>query len=101
MQPSVTHHAHGVLGAPLKVSSSESSFSSNPLSKKKSHNSNRLANKGHRSEISDDEMQSTPPLDDCASHPNGKKNIDLGLCCLRGIGELELKVITFIDRLFQ
>lgn len=34
MQPSVTHHAHGVLGAPLKVSSSESSFSSNPLSKR-------------------------------------------------------------------
>ncbi|CAG88829.2 DEHA2F03454p [Debaryomyces hansenii CBS767] len=77
MQPSVTHHAHGVLGAPLKVSSSESSFSSNPLSKKKSHNSDHLANKGHRSEISDDEMQSTPPSDDCASHPNGKKNIDV------------------------
>lgn len=73
-------HVRSTLGPPLKVNSSESSFSSNLLPKNKSHNFDDFTNKDSKSENSEDEMQSTPPLDDCASHatvPNAKKNIDI------------------------
>lgn len=68
------------LGPPLKVNSSESTFSSNLLGKNKSHNSDDFTNKDNKSENSEDEMQSTPPLDDCTSHAtvsNAQKNIDI------------------------
>lgn len=76
-QPSVIQH---VIEAPLKVDSSESSSSSNLLNNNKSQYSDDFAIKDTKSENSDNEMQSTPPLDDSTPHitaANGKKNIDI------------------------
>lgn len=76
-QPLAIQPVHHISEAPLNTNSFESSSSSsNLLNNKSSEVNGFVMTKDTKSDNSDEDIQSTPPLEDC-THNNSKKNIDI------------------------